>query len=45
MPVAELFNTVLDAGFELQHVSEGGEPTPITLSFRARRAHPADPSA
>ena len=44
MPVAELLNTVLDAGFELQHVSEGGEPTPITLSFRARRAHGPDPT-
>jgi ubiquinone/menaquinone biosynthesis C-methylase UbiE len=44
MPIAELLNTVLDSGFELQHVSEGGEPTPITLSFRARRAHPVVPS-
>ena len=35
MPIAELMNTALDAGFELQHVSEGGEPTPITLSFCA----------
>jgi hypothetical protein len=40
VPDAELLNTVLGAGFELQHVSEGGEPTPITLSLRARRAHP-----
>jgi SAM-dependent methyltransferase len=39
MPVAELLNTVLDTGFELERVSEGGERTPITLSLRARRPH------
>ncbi len=38
LPVAELVNALLDTGFELQRVSEGGEPTPIALSLRARKA-------
>ena len=44
LPIAELLNAVLDAGFDLQHVSEGGDPTPMTLSVRARRSDPAEPS-
>ena len=37
LPVAQLVNHFLDAGFQLERASEGGEPTPITLSFRAIR--------
>lgn len=44
LPVAELMNALVDTGFELQRVSEGGEPTPIALSLRARRRRDADPA-
>jgi ubiquinone/menaquinone biosynthesis C-methylase UbiE len=37
MPVAALINMLLDTGFELRRVSEGGEPTPIVLSFQASK--------
>jgi SAM-dependent methyltransferase len=37
LPVASLLNAVLDSGFELQRVSEGGEPTPIALSLLTRK--------
>jgi hypothetical protein len=34
LPVAELVNMILDAGFTLDRMTEGGEPTPIVLSAR-----------
>jgi ubiquinone/menaquinone biosynthesis C-methylase UbiE len=34
LPVAELVNMILDAGFALERMTEGGEPTPIVLSAR-----------
>ncbi len=37
LPVAALLNVVLDAGFELRRVREGGEPTPIVFALRARK--------
>ena len=44
MPVADLVNALLEAGFRIERVSEGGEPTPIVLSFRSRK-EPASPAA
>lgn len=38
VPVAGLLNSMLDAGFVLERLSEGGQPTPIVLSARLRRA-------
>jgi|tagenome__1003787_1003787.scaffolds.fasta_scaffold19408288_2 hypothetical protein len=35
VPLATLLNRVIDSGFELQRVTEGARPTPLTLSFRA----------
>jgi SAM-dependent methyltransferase len=37
LPVAALLNAVLDAGFELRRMGEGGEPTPIVLAVQARK--------
>lgn len=37
LPVSRLVNEVLDAGFLLERLSEGGEPVPIVLSMRAAR--------
>jgi SAM-dependent methyltransferase len=36
-PLAELFNTISDAGLTVDRLSEGFEPTPITLSLRATK--------
>jgi len=36
LPLAALVNDVLDAGFRLERLTEGGEPTPIVFAFRAR---------
>jgi hypothetical protein len=35
-PLAGLLNDVAAAGFAFEAFREGGEPTPIVLSFRAR---------
>jgi ubiquinone/menaquinone biosynthesis C-methylase UbiE len=37
-PLPELLHAVLDVGLALERFAEGGEPTPIMLAFRARRA-------
>jgi hypothetical protein len=34
LPVAELVNMIVDAGFTVERMAEGGEPTPIVLSAR-----------
>jgi SAM-dependent methyltransferase len=36
-PLAELLNMVGDIGFSIERFLEGGEPTPITFSFRATK--------
>ena len=41
LPVADLVNSLLAAGLQIERVSEGGEPIPIVLSFRCRKAAPA----
>ncbi len=43
LPLAELVNALLDAGFRLEEASEGGRPTPIALSFRASKPVPDEP--
>jgi SAM-dependent methyltransferase len=37
LPLADLLNTMLTAGFQPERLSEGGEPTPIVLSARLRK--------
>jgi SAM-dependent methyltransferase len=37
IPVATLINIVLDSGFELRRLTEGGEPTPVVLSLQAHK--------
>lgn len=36
-PLASLLNTVMHAGFLLNQLSEGAQPTPVVLSFRATK--------
>jgi SAM-dependent methyltransferase len=44
LPLASLLNLVITAGFSIEQVAEGGEPTPITLSFRAAKAESSSSS-
>ena len=37
LPLAELLNAVLRAGFHIERATEGGEPIPIVLSLRCRK--------
>ena len=39
LPVADLVNSLLEAGLHIERATEGGEPTPIVLSFRCRKPH------
>lgn len=38
LPLADLLNTMIAAGFEPERFGEGGQPTPIVLSARLRKA-------
>ncbi len=37
LPLADLVNTMIRTGFHLERMTEGGQPTPVVLSARARR--------
>ena len=37
LPLAALVNAMVDAGFRLEHVTEGGQPTPVVLSATCRK--------
>jgi len=37
LPLAPLLNTVIDTGFRIERFTEGAEPTPVVLSFRATK--------
>ncbi len=40
LPLPELLNTTLATGFELERLTEGGQPTPVVLAARWRKPAP-----
>ena len=37
LPLTALLNTMVATGFRIEHVTEGGQPTPVVLSVRCRQ--------